>query len=111
MRRIFFYGSAEDIRELEVAMAEEGLPMKKTTQLNLDQVEIVHYLTVGGGALGLGKCLLSFLKLKYQTRKVTIKTSNGQEVNIEALSVDEINELLKSANEILLADQKEKNIN
>jgi hypothetical protein len=104
MRRILVRAGTEDLKELNDILSGEGLELRRKVQLNLNENEFVHYITVGGGALGLAKCLISYLKLKYQKRKITI-ISNGKKISIESYSVEEITTLLNDAEEFMISDK------
>ena len=65
---------------------------------------IIHLLTFGGGIAGLAKCLLEYVKIKNQNRKIRIKKKDGSEIEIVGNSIKEIQELILEAELMVLEE-------
>jgi len=105
MRRIIVRGDVDNLAELKAYLPAHGLELKRKVQLNLNENEIIHYITVGGGALGLAQCIVSFLKLKFQKRKLTIVIGE-KKISAEGCSVEEVAALLDDAREFVISDEE-----
>lgn len=107
MNKILLIAEFDDVEDIAQLTKNENIVLNRKPSLNISEDHIVHYLTLGGGFLGLAKCILEYLKLKYQRRSVTIKDQSGKEVIVEGLSVEEVEKLLHSADKIYINKVKD----
>lgn len=84
----------------------ENLSLSQAFKLSSYADGLVQFLTVGGGLIGLSKCIIEYLKIKHKTRRIKIKKEDGSELEIEASSSDELVKILSVA-EVLIIENKE----
>lgn len=100
MTEIILQIEKSDISDFNSLLKKEKIQIRNKLKLHLNESDLVYYLSVGG-FVGLAKCLLAFFKIKHGTRKISIKTSHGDEINIEGNSIEEVEKMLESAKEIV----------
>lgn len=108
MLKIPLIAEVNDVEDFSHFTKEQDISVTRKPSLRLNPDQVIHYLTFGGGFIALAKCILDYLKLKYQKRIVTIKDKTGKELTVEGLSVEEVVTLLETAETIHI--KKIKNI-
>lgn len=105
---VYYNGSDEKFSEI---LELEGIKLIQAANLNVASSEILQYLTVGGGITAIAKCILQYLKIHSQRRKIAIELKNSIKIEIEGQSVGEIEKLLETAERIIISNntQVEKN--
>lgn len=93
--------------EFRTLLNDEGIKLVKKPVLNLDSNLILEYLTVGGGIAAIAKCILEYLKLHFQKRRVVIKLKDSTEIEVEGKSIKEIEILLKTAEKVTVSKYSE----
>ncbi|QDK82643.1 hypothetical protein EXU85_30155 [Spirosoma sp. KCTC 42546] len=96
------YTSRKEALEFEKFLNSEQIQLIQKPVLNLDTSSVLEYLTVGGGITAIAKCILQYLQLHYQKRKVTIKLKDTLEIDVEASSIKELEKLLEAADTITI---------
>ena len=97
----------EIVAEFSQTLELEEIKLMKKPVFNFDSNILLEYLTVGGGIAAIAKCILEYLKLHYQKRRVSIKLKDSIEVEIEGQSLKEIENLLKVAEKVIIQKEEE----
>lgn len=92
----------ELVEEFASSLRVEEIKMIKSPTLNFGADQLLEFLTVGGGIAAISKCILEYLKLHYQKRKVHIKIDDSRTIEVEGQSKKEIEELLAVAQKIIV---------
>ncbi len=75
-------------------------------QLSLNMNDMYEYLFASGGLVSFTTMIVSYLKIRNKTRKVSIEKPDGTKIIIEASSVNELKNLIETAKSISIEEQK-----
>ena len=100
---IWFSGDEESQDELEKAFADAGIEIDRPTRITAKAgAEIQSFLTAAGPLTPIAVCICAWLKHHYKTRSLTVERKDGSRIKIEAGSPEEIEQILKSAENITI---------